>query len=129
MLGGLVWWTLSKSEQSASRKRIALSELELIDFGLGKSIISFLSHEIGGRIRNKSPRYTLERLALKITINDCVQDLHSEKERCDIVAQSDEVISVNIPPGQARDFKQGVGLPYVRGKMTWYYTVSYLEAR
>ena len=92
----LVFWyyEYERREEIASKQRISVEQIDLIDLRLGGTT------ELFGRIRNKSPVYTLTRVALELTMHDCV------KEDCEIVGQTTENIYVTIPPGQARDFKR-----------------------
>ena len=110
--------TNTKGERAiASKQRISVEQIDLIDLRLGDTT------ELFGRIRNKSPVYTLTRVALELTMHDCV------KEDCEIVGKTTENIYVTIPPGQARDFKQGFihfgTLLKPRGEYKWNYKVLY----
>lgn len=118
----------AEREAAASLKRISREEIQLSDFKLSKSAYK---HQISGRIKNNSSKFTLSELGLKITLKDCIEDTSSTESKCDIVGQSDTAIDTTVPPGQARDFSRNVDFDSetrIRGKLSWYYTVSYIKA-
>ena len=57
---------------------------------------------INGRIRNHSQKFTLIEVRLQVSMEDCVDN------HCEVINQTDVTIKPNIPPGQARDFRERV---------------------
>lgn len=123
--GGFIFWQYQENEEKQSLKRIPHSEILFEDVSLKSS---YGSYEIVGRITNNSSKYTLKGVQLKLTFKDCDKDNLSN---CIIVAEENEHIYKNIPPSQARDFKESVYLPSdlnIKGKMIWSYKVDYIKA-
>jgi hypothetical protein len=122
-ISGIVLFVVNQREQAerqAARARIQKSEIELIDLGLGSSYGTG-SYKLGGRVRNRSSRYTLTEMRLKFTMRDC-----AEAGDCEIVGQTEDAMYVNVPPGQARDLNESIyfsGLGRPRGKHQWDYEI------
>lgn len=119
--GVLVW---REDKASAERVRLASTlvppeQVELIDL---KLVTQGSSQYLRGRVRNRSARYTLESVTLKLTFSDCATD-----GSCEVVAEHSEYLTVDIPPGQARDVDQffvGPSALRPRGRLTWSYAVE-----
>jgi len=124
-VGGFLYWQYQENEEKQSKKRIAPSEV----FFEGVSLkSSYGSYDMVGRITNNSNKYTLKGVQLKLTFRDCAKDSDSN---CIIIAEEDEYIYINIPPKQARDFKERVYLYSdlnVKGKLVWDYSIEYTKA-
>jgi len=117
----VAFWVYSeqqKQEDKLARTRISPQDVELTDLELRGS-------EITGKLKNKSAKYSVSEIELRITIKDCVGD------NCEIIAQSNESIWLDVPPGQVRFFEEYVSLPK-RGKPTgetkWYYDILSIRA-
>ena len=114
----------STAETSASKTRIAPSEVEFADMRLLRDFGS--NYKLEGRVRNQSPKYTLSHVELRITFEDCTNE-----DACDIVYQANESpFLISVPPGQVRDFEiTGIG-SYdlrIRGSLRWHYEVTELR--
>lgn len=96
IIGFFAWY--QDHELKASKTRIPPSEVELADTRL--TDIGRGTREVAGRLRNHSTQYTLTEVALRVSIEDCVD------QQCEIVAQSEVTVKPQIPPGQARDFSE-----------------------
>ena len=117
----VAFWVYSeqqKQEDKLARTRISPQDVELIDLGLR-------GNEVTGKLKNKSAKYSVREIELRITIEDCVGD------NCEVVAQSNELIWLDVPPGQVRFFEEYVSLPK-RGKPTgeirWNYGILSIKA-
>jgi curved DNA-binding protein CbpA len=113
-------------EFEASKHRIASSEIELgeLQFKLGDVAGSYY---LGGRVRNRSPQYTLDTVVLKLTIADILPSGSSE-----IVGQEDVYIMARIPPGQARHVSAWVrfeNLPKPLGRYDWSYAITEIRGK
>jgi hypothetical protein len=99
-----------------ARPRIRMGEVELVDLRLlPGSLLG--SSRLVGRVRNRSPRYTLTQLRLMLTMRDCTGPADGE-----VVGESEEFIFTKVPPGQARDLDESVHfskLGQPRGKRQW----------
>ena len=123
--GGLLYWLYQENEESESKRRIPASDLKFEGVFLKPS---YSSYDLVGRITNNSAKYSLKAIQIKLTFKDCDK---VNPSNCVVVAQSDEHIYINIPPGQARDFKEGVYLSSnlnIKGTMVWEYTIEYTKA-
>lgn len=126
LLAGIVAviYLRNESEEAGSKKRIALSEIELADVRLQGDY----GYEVTGRVRNHSARYTLSGFALRVTLEDCMNDT-----TCDVVSQGNEsAYGVFVPPGQARDFRISVIGTYalrLKGKLRWDYSLVETRGR
>lgn len=125
-IGGYFYFQ-DKHEQAESLTRIGPSEIILDGVRLNQS---YGSYGISGRVTNKSPRYTISQLALKITFQDCTGEPPSQS--CVAIGETTEHIYKQIPPQQARDFSESLyfsgGNPAGRGKLIWNYSVSEIRA-
>jgi len=125
VIGGFIYWQNEKNEEKQSKTRIKPSELLFEDVLLKSSYGS--GYDLIGRITNNSSNYTLKGVQLKLTFRDCDKD----NKDCIIIGEDDEYIYINIPPKQARDFKESVYLYSnlkIKGKMVWNYKIEYLKA-
>lgn len=124
-VGGLLYWLYQENEEAESKKRISTSDLKFEGVFLKPS---YSSYDLVGRITNNSVKYTLKAIQIKLIFKDCDK---INSSNCIVVAQDDEHIYINIPPGQARDFKEGVYLSSnlnIKGTMAWEYTIEYTKA-
>lgn len=123
-VGGFLYWQYQENEERESKRRIPVSELKFDGVSLKSS---YGSYDMVGRITNNSPKYTLKAVQLKLTFKDCEK---LNPNNCIVVAEDNEHIYLNIPSGQARDFKEGVYLSSnlnIKGNMVWSYAIEYTE--
>jgi hypothetical protein len=126
---GLVLYIQSQREQAArdlAKTFIRASEIELVDLVLLPSHGTG-SFRLAGRIRNRSVRYTLTGLQLRLTMRDC-----SAPNDCEVVGQTSEDIYAAVPPGQARELDESVsfaGLGRPRGEHKWDFAVTEVSGR
>ena len=123
-IGLIVLYTQEAKREA--RDRIAVSEIELQDIRLQND---YGSYRIFGRIKNNSHQYTLTRLGMKFSFEDCESD--TPRLNCVTIGEAEENYSLNIPAGQAREFSEHVypGSTRAKGKMVWHYFISYTEGR
>ena len=129
VIGGVIYWQYQEkyqeNEEKQSKTRIKQSELLFEDVSLINT--SYGSPYMVGRITNNSSQYTLKEVQLKLTFRDCDKD----NKNCIIVAEDDLFFYINIPPKQARDFKESVYLYSdlkIKGKMVWDYKIEFIKA-
>lgn len=124
---GLIWYFYDQQEEEASKKRIAANEVDLIELRLLPQTYSPESFELVGRIRNKSARYTLTDLRLRITMKDCLA-----ANQCETVGESSAWLFQDVPPGQSREIKDSVyfrNLGKPRGKFEWGYMIEQISGK
>lgn len=129
LIGGLIYFETDagnanrkawQDEQELSLARIKPYELVLSEVQIKKD---HGSEELFGRVKNLSKNYSLTRLSLFFTFEDCYKK--KNKETCDVIGESKEDIYINIPPGQVRTFDQYFSIPSSkpRGKIRWKYRI------
>ena len=126
VIAGFLYYQYEKREEKLSMQRIPISEITFQDVILKPS---YSSYELVGRITNNSKLYSINEVQLKLTFRDCVKN---DESKCVIFAEENEHIYINIPPKQARDFKEGIYLYSdlkVKGKLVWDYQVVYTKAK
>jgi hypothetical protein len=119
----------SQQEREASRKRVSPAEMEFADVRLGGASYT---HELTGRVRNRSPRYTVSSVGMKIQVEDCTVTASAAESTCVVVGQSDASLYLDVPPDQVRDFRTYVSFlndMQIHGRMQWSYRISYIDAK
>jgi cell division protein FtsL len=125
----LIVWNSTRqftAERELARTRITPSEVEFVDLTLRPSQGTG-SYTLLGRVRNRSARYALSELRVKITMRDCVAPAN-----CETVGEVEQPMYLNVPPGQARDLNEFVhfrDLGQPRGKHEWDYGVIEIFGR
>lgn len=115
IIGFFAWY--QNHELSLSKQRIPAAEVELVDM---KIIDERRGRQITGRVRNHSQAYTLRELQVRISMEDCAGS------HCEVINQTDITLKPNVPPGQARDFREPLyfSSPLApRGKLELHYAV------
>lgn len=81
------------------------------------------SYRMTGRLVNTSPEYALRSVTLTITASDCTAD-------CIVIGEASRNISVEIPPGQARDVVDQFIFPRfsLQGELRWSHQLSEIQA-
>ncbi len=94
-LVGAAYYVWQSFEESASKRRIGLPEIELTDVQFRDN--GFDGYTIIGRARNRSVRYTLSGLTIRTVLEDCLNETN-----CDVVFEHDERSSIlfRVPPGK-----------------------------
>jgi len=127
VLVGLYFYFQNEQEKSESVSRIAASELGLDGLTL---IPEYGSYKLKGRVTNRSPKYALSSLTLKISMEDCTGE--GDKRSCVTIAENAEFIFLSIPPQQARDLNESVyfpgGAPAPKGALSWHYNITEIKA-
>jgi hypothetical protein len=118
-----------KQESAAALTRIPVSQLALEGVTLDTG--GNYGYSLSGRIRNNSPTFTLTLVRLLLTFQDC--PANSSSSTCLTIGEEAVSAYVDIPPGQARDFKESVVFhgpnPTPKGRMVWSYSVQQTTAK
>jgi hypothetical protein len=130
IIGGFVFykWYENKTEKEKqlSRSRLPASELIFDNFTLTPN---YSGYELKGRVINNSAQYTLTGVNMKLTFRDCEL---KDQTNCIVIEEEDEYVWVDVPPKQARDFKENIYLSSdisIKGKLAWSYEIDYTEAK
>lgn len=124
--GLIIFYFAEKQQENLSKTLITANQVELSDLILVPRYSSE-SYELQGRVKNKSTKYTLGDLRIKITMQDCVKP-----QECEVVGESTAWIYNDVPPGQMRNLNSSVyfsGLPKPRGKHEWHYLISEIKGK
>jgi hypothetical protein len=101
---GSVYYLHSQYAEIRSKELISIRDIEIHDIGLQST--PFHNFKIRGRISNKSPDHTLDRVSLRVFMEDCAEE-ESEDTDCELIGDSVDVF-VHAPPQQIRDFEEYV---------------------
>jgi 4-amino-4-deoxy-L-arabinose transferase-like glycosyltransferase len=108
-------------EEEVARHLMTTNDIELSDM-----TFNMRGGALNGRLRNKSTRYVVSEVGLRVIVEDC------DASGCDTVGEKDARISESTPAGQARDFSESVYFSTSptarRGRLNWHYQVTYVEA-
>lgn len=117
---GVVWYLKNEQEEVASKRRIVPAGIQFDNLRLAPSY-SAESFLLLSRIKNKTQRFSLRDLRLKITMHDCIKP-----GDCEIVGESTACSFATVPPGQSRDIDESVyfsNLAKPKGKYEWGYSI------
>jgi hypothetical protein len=116
-----------REEEHLALTRIPSSELVFESVTLKPYVGSY---KIAGRIKNNSAKFSVRQIDLVVTVKDCTQG--AAEPQCVIIGESNEILNLNIPPGEARDLEEAVRFygsnPKLKGRMEWSYAVSRIRA-
>lgn len=101
IVASLAWY--QSHEVTESRSRIPAAEVELADMQLNAEARGVKL--VTGRVRNHSQRYTLTELQVQVSLEDCLDN------HCEVINQSEITLRPEVPPGQARDFRERIAFP------------------
>lgn len=126
VLIAVVWYFNNQHEEEISKTRISLSDIELDNLQLIPDY-SPDSFNLVGRLKNKSNRYTLSSLNLKLNMEEI-----SPTGQKETVGETTVHLWQDVPPGQVRDIKEHVyfsNLAATRGTRTWHYLVLEIKGK
>ena len=117
IIASLAWYQnhkLKLSKQSIPAAEVELADMQLMDEARGVKSLS-------GRIRNHSQNYTLVEVGIQVSMEDCID------QHCEVINQTEVTLRPDVPPGQARDFREQVAFQSElapRGKPALKYKVT-----
>ena len=97
----IIW--LDNRDRELARLNFPLSQVELENMQV-TSGLNARSYVVSGRIFNHSATEMLHQVLIEVLAKDC------ENINCPIVAQEQGRVSIDIPPGQARNFQ--ISIPF-----------------
>lgn len=115
LVGFVIYYYMEQKAKSL----IPITEVELSDLLLKPGSLGKLT----GRVKNHSQRYTLRAIGLRIKVKDCTDK--NGVLQCDVIGEAEETVSLRIPPGQVRDFKESfyLGSTTAKGQLKWEFSV------
>ncbi len=113
----IIWF--DNRERERAHLNFPLTQVELQGMR-SKPGLNARSYVVNGRIHNHSLDNPLHQIVFEVTVRDC------KEGNCQVVAQEKGRVSMEVPPGQARDFQ--VSVPFstsmnLQGQPEWAYRV------
>jgi hypothetical protein len=124
--GGLLYMH-NRQEEHDAVTRIPSSELVLENVTLKPYVGSY---KIAGRIKNNSAKFSVKQIDLAVTVQDCIGG--AAAKQCTTIGESKEILLLNIPPGEARNFEESVRFgsnQKLKGRLEWNYSISQIRAK
>ena len=125
-VGLLLVYLNTQRERAESKSRVKANEVELSDLRLDRPQYGS-SYQLTGRVRNRSERFEIGSLRLRVVLQDCLG-----ANDCSIVGDTIAWVFVSVPPGQTRAIDDSVhfsDVPPFRGNFAWRYELAEIEAR
>lgn len=125
-LGFIIWQ--DTQERESELHRISVSEIRLSHMKV-RSGLNSRSFIVNGRLQNDSQRFAVISATLQVTLEDCHGINNSE---CELIAQEQAELSLEVPEGQSRDFQKTIPfstVPKIQGEATWHYKIAQVRAR
>ena len=124
---GLVVW-MDNQERAFEWQRVSPSEVQLshVEVRAGLNSRSFV---VNGRLQNDSKEFTVTLAVLELNLEDCHGLNPSE---CELIGQERAELPLEVPSGQARDFRVTVPfstVPHLQGSASWNYEIIRVRAR
>jgi 4-amino-4-deoxy-L-arabinose transferase-like glycosyltransferase len=121
---GLTWYLLAvPGEREAARERIGPDELGLDLLALNDTP---QGATLSGRVENRSPTARLREMTLRVDLYDCPPDAEAVTG-CPVIAESEALARVDVPPGQLRGFSAAFVFPNrppLTGVLRWSFEVT-----
>lgn len=120
LIAALVWYL----RFDAPPDLISPGELQLNNLQMTQQYRS--SYRMTARLVNASSEYALRRVTIKITASDCETD----GDDCIVIGEAERILSVDIPPGQARDVVEQYVFPRfsLQGELQWSHALTDIHA-
>lgn len=89
------------------------------------------SYNLSARLNNHTTTHTITEVRLRISLEDCPKNDQTKGPSCIVVGNIDEIISIIIPPRQARDITRNpyFGAVQLQGKPHWTYKITGLKTK
>jgi len=124
---GALLYVQHREQEQAAFTRVPSSELTFENVTFTPYVGNY---KIAGRIKNNSARFSVRQIDLVVTAKDCAPG--APEQQCTIIGESNEILNLNIPPGEAQDFEEAVRFygskPKIKGSLEWSYAVSRIRA-
>jgi len=125
-LGGWLFVHNREAEQLALT-RIPRSELTFENVTLNPYVGGY---KLAGRIKNNSTQFGVKEIDFVVTVQECTGA--AAAEQCVTIGETNEILNLKIPPGEARDFEESVRFSgsdrKLKGRLKWSYSVSLIRA-
>lgn len=121
LITALVWYV--RFGEGEGTGLISVEEVELKNLEVKQ--LYRTSYRMTARLVNTSDTYTLTSVRITITASDC-----KSEDDCIVVGEDQRLVSVEIPPGQARDILEQYVFPrfVLQGELKWSHAISEIKA-
>lgn len=84
------------------------------------------SFNLSARIKNNSDTETITEVRLHIDLEECPQETRTNERNCIIIGSADEIVSIIVPPRQARDISRNpyFGAIHLQGQPRWSHKIT-----
>jgi hypothetical protein len=131
VLGGFLLYFYFENQKAESARKIAYAktliksnQIEIIEPRVSFSSYDGRPDRVTGRLRNNSS-YAIRSVELQLRFEDC-----PAPAQCETVGMTEDDVSVDVPPGQSRDFDSYLtgDRMSAKGKLNWNYTIKSIRA-
>ena len=127
LAGGGLLYMHNKDEEHRALTRIPKAKLVLEDVTLKPYVGGY---KMAGRIRNNSAQFSVREIDFVVTVQDCPRA--AAAQQCVTIGESSQILNLDIPPGEARDFEESVRFSgsklKLKGRLEWNYSISRIRA-
>jgi len=116
LVAGVIVYRLTGTNEGS--RPIAAEQLQLQNLHMKKSYAD--SYDLIGRIRNNADR-SLREFSVLVQALDCPET--TDRKNCSIVGEKNVSVYLQVPPQQARDFRENVYFGQIQpvGSLQWRY--------
>jgi len=133
ILTGLIGMVLVAVKFNSDEHERSASLVSAADVGFSNILFSpgyAGSYNMSGRLINRSIKSGIADFGLRVTMLDCDSASAAESD-CSEIAEVYIRISIEIPPGETKEFSTNLPFPYrrLKGKTRWAYAVDGVVGR
>ncbi len=141
---GVAWYYYTRHEEELAKTRISPNEIELSDLRLIPEDYDRESFKLIGRLKNKSSKYSLSELQVKIELQDHIGEIIDPFDKSievwpvsgigqrEVIGEDTIDILSDVPPGQVRNVDEHVyfsNLAYAKGKYESNYSITEIKGK
>ena len=129
ILAGLIGMVLVAVKFNSDEHERSASLVSAADVGFSNILFSpgyAGSYNMSGRLINRAIRSGIAEVGLRVTMLDCDSASATTESDCSEIAEVYTRISIEIPPGETKEFSTNLPFPYrrLKGKTRWAYAVD-----
>ena len=134
ILAGLIGMVLVAVKFNSDEHERSASLVSAGDVGFSNILFSpgyAGSYNMSGRLINRSIKFGIAEVGLSVTMLDCDSKSAATESDCSEIVEVYTRISIEIPPGQAKEFSTNLPFPYrrLKGETRWAYAVDGVVGR
>ncbi len=126
---GIALYFLSLDEVRQGQQRITVDQVLLSHVEMTRGYAG--SYNFSGRLTNQSADHALREVEIRVVMSDCPPQAADAADECVIIGETVKRIAREVPPGQARDFRESVffSAAHPKGDVRWQHAVIATHAR